>query len=143
MREDLLPVFTPPWNRCDQETLGALQDMGYKAISRNLAAQPAVPPTLPDYAVNVDLHTRKERDSKSGWQGLLSELGDGLTRGFCGIMIHHQRMNAAAFDFLDILLPELKRLNCARLAHLGNLIEEEYVINGKESECTERGLCLP
>ena len=130
MREDLLPVFTPPWNRCDQETLSALQDMDYKAISRNLAAQPLVPPTLPDYAVSVDLHTRKESDSKSGWQSLFGELSDGLTRGFCGIMIHHQLMNAAAFHFLDILLSALKRLNCARLAHLGNLIQEEYVISG-------------
>ncbi len=130
MPEDLLPVFSPPWNRCDQETLSALQDMGYKAISRNLAARPAVPPTLPDYAVSVDLHTRQERDSRSSWRRLFSELGHGLTGGFCGIMIHHQRMNAAAFDFLDILLSALRRLNCARLAHLGNLIEEKYVKNG-------------
>ncbi len=124
MGEDFLPVFSPPWNRCDQATLSVLRDRGYKAISRSLNARPPTPPTLADYAVSVDLHTRKERDYRSAWQSLFVELGDSLSRGFCGIMIHHQRMNAAAFDFLDSLLSALKLWNCARLVHLGHLIEE-------------------
>jgi hypothetical protein len=124
--EDLSPVFSPPWNRCDRETLGALLHLGYKSISRSQAAQPAAPPKLPDYAVSVDLHTRKERDPESGWQSLFAEIGESLSRGFCGIMIHHQLMDAAAFGFLDLLLSELKRLKDARLVHLGNLTEEGY-----------------
>ena len=126
MSENLLSVFSPPWNRCDQETLSALQYLGYKAISRSRTAQPTAPATLPDYAVSVDLHTRKEKDPESGWQHLLSELGDNLSRGFCGIMIHHQLMNDAAFEFLDILLAALKRLDNARLVHLGDLTKEGY-----------------
>ncbi len=126
MGEDLLPVFSPPWNRCDQETLNAIEDLGYRAISRSQFAQPVAPPTLPDYAVSVDLHTRKEGDSESGWQSLFAELHQSLKNGFCGIMIHHQRMNSAAFEFLEILLSELKQWNHARLVHLGNLIDEEY-----------------
>ncbi len=124
--DGLFSVFTPPWNRCDQETLSALADMGYKAISRNQSAKPLSSPTLPDYAVSLDLHTRKERDCESGWQSLFTELGESLSSGFCGIMIHHQRMNATAFEFLDILLSELKQWNLSRLVHLGNLIEEDY-----------------
>ena len=41
-------------------------------------------------------------------------------------MIHHQLMNDAAFEFLDILLAALKRLDNARLVHLGDLTEEGY-----------------
>ena len=126
--ESLLPIFTPPWNRCDQETLNALRDMGYKAISRSLGAQPSVPSALPDYPVSVDLHTRKDIDAEAGWQELLSEIRTCLADGFCGIMIHHQRMSDRAYDFLDLLLSSLKQWKQARLVHLGTLIEEGFLM---------------
>jgi hypothetical protein len=37
-------------------------------------------------------------------------------------MMHHQRMNEAAFAFLNLLLQGLTRRRGARLVHLGNLI---------------------
>jgi hypothetical protein len=125
MGEALLPVFTPPWNRCDQETLTVLEDLGYKALSRDRTAQPEAPPAVPDYSVCVDLHTRKENDAESSWHSLLKELTDGLNSGLCGIMIHHQRMNTAALDFLNLLLPALQNWNHARIVHLGTLIREK------------------
>jgi hypothetical protein len=128
MGENLLPVFIPPWNRCDQETLSTLSELGFKALSLFQGTRPAAPPGIIDYPVKVDLHTRKERDSEGGWQGLLNELRQSLTSGFCGIMIHHQRMNDAAFDFLDLLMSMLRQWNKARLVHLGNLLEKGYVI---------------
>ena len=30
MAENFLPVFIPPWNRCDQETLSVLPELGYE-----------------------------------------------------------------------------------------------------------------
>jgi peptidoglycan/xylan/chitin deacetylase (PgdA/CDA1 family) len=122
------PVFTPPWNRCDSETFQALEELGYQAISRNLGAQPPAPAALTEYSVNVDLHTRKERDGESGWQNFFKELRKSLGSGFCGIMIHHQRMNNAAFDFLALLLSELKRGNLPRLVHVDTLLREGYVV---------------
>jgi hypothetical protein len=123
--ERLLPVFTPPWNRCDQETLHSLADLGYQAVSRNLGATPPPPGEITEYPVNVDLHTRKEKDAESGWNGLFGELEESLASGFCGFMIHHQRMNRGSYDFLDLLLVALKQWNHARLVHLGTLIREE------------------
>ena len=118
----LLPIFVPPWNRCDEETLLALRDLGFKALSRSLGARPAALPGVPDYPVTVDLHTRKEENGETGRLALLEELGEGLKRPLCGIMIHHQRMNEAAFAFLDLLLQGLTRWRGARLVHLGDLV---------------------
>lgn len=120
------PAFTPPWNRCDTETIKALKELGFQALSRNLGAQPPAPAALTEYPVSVDLHTRQERDGASGWQNFLIELRQSLGSGFCGMMIHHQRMNDAAFDFLELLLSELKRRNFPRLVHLGTLLREGY-----------------
>lgn len=121
------PAFTPPWNRCDSETLKALKELGYQALSRNLGAQPSAPATLTEYPVSVDLHTRKEKNGESGWQNFFEELRESLGNGFGGIMIHHQRMNNAAFDFLELLLSELKRRNLPRLVHVDTLLREGYV----------------
>jgi peptidoglycan/xylan/chitin deacetylase (PgdA/CDA1 family) len=98
------PLFTPPWNRCSEISLALLKEMGYKAVSRSLGSRPPAPPGLPDLAVAVDLHTDRSPNASAGWQRLRDALTMGLSRPTCGIMLHHQRMNAAAFTFLDHLL---------------------------------------
>ena len=85
-------------------TLKLLKELGYAAVSRSRGSKPPSPGELPDYFVNVDLHTRKERDPATSWHNLLGEFEQAVASGFCGIMIHHQLMNPAAFDFLEILL---------------------------------------
>jgi peptidoglycan/xylan/chitin deacetylase (PgdA/CDA1 family) len=112
--EDILenhfyPVFTPPWNRCNQVTLELLKKYRYHAVSRNCGASPSSPENLPDLCVDVDLHTRKVKDPASGWDHLFKVLKKDISSGRCGIMLHHQKMNAAAFDFLDILLRTLSQ----------------------------------
>jgi len=102
--ERYFPVFTPPWNRCDARTLRLLKKQGYVAVSRSQNPKLSMLKGLPDFGVNVDLHTRKERTSASGWINFFAELKKGISSGLCGIMIHHNRMNAAAFDFLEALL---------------------------------------
>jgi hypothetical protein len=112
--KEFLPVFTPPWNRCTADTLETLINLEFLAISRYQGAKPESPTTLPDLSVNVDLHTRKESTAELALDNLLHELERGISSGFCGIMLHHQRMNKRAFDFLDLLLYQInieKRLN--------------------------------
>ena len=103
------PVFTPPWNRCSAGTLQALKEMGYAAVSRSRGSTPPAPRGLPDFCVNVDLHTRKEQVPADGWHNLLQEFEQSIASGYCGVMIHHQLMNAAAFDFLELLLKALTK----------------------------------
>ena len=104
MKDRFTPVFTPPWNRCDVRTLAVLKNNGFKAVSRHRQSMPKSPKGLPDFAVNVDLHTRRDSSPEAGWQSLWKELSKAISSGTCGIMIHHQRMNDAAFEFLKVLL---------------------------------------
>ena len=102
----LTPAFTPPWNRCSAVTLELLGELGFTAVPRNAGATPPAP--LPDLFVNVDLHTRREPTPDAGMTALLEELRRAIALGWCGIMIHHQRMNSHAFTFLDLLLTHLR-----------------------------------
>lgn len=115
------PVFTPPWNRCGQEALTALQNAGYLGVSRSRGSRPPSPPGLPSFDVNVDLHTRREGSTKAGWDNLFDELHQAIASGCCGVMIHHQRMNRTALDFLDKLLKVLAANNKIQLVNFKDL----------------------
>lgn len=104
LETDFFPVFTPPWNRCSAETLNVLDKLDFHGVSRSKGAQPKPSSGLPDFRVNVDLHTRKEKIPAIALEKLLEELTTGIASGLCGVMIHHQRMNKLAVEFLDIFL---------------------------------------
>jgi peptidoglycan/xylan/chitin deacetylase (PgdA/CDA1 family) len=116
------PVFTPPWNRCNLKTLALLKECRYLAVSRNRDALPPSPQKLPDLCVDVDLHTRKDKDPASGWDRLFKVLKKDISSGRCGIMLHHHKMNAVAFDFLEILLKNLKGCKNIRLVNFKDLV---------------------
>ena len=121
MGDDFFPGFTPPWNRCGKEALDMLRERGFLFVSRSTGAVPAPPHGLPDFPVNVDLHTRKESLAGEGWNRLLLEIRRGIAGGCCGVMIHHQRMNDRAFDFLEELMAVLTAFDRLRRVHLGRL----------------------
>lgn len=123
MEDDFFPGFTPPWNRCGPEALQQLREQGFRFISRSRGALPPPPEGLPDFPVNVDLHTRKETLPENGWERLFSEIRDGIAGGCCGVMIHHQRMNDAAFDFLGMMLSKISGVARLKRVHLGHLAE--------------------
>jgi len=122
MGEDFYPVFTAPWNRCSSTTLELLVELGYHAVSRSRGSLPPPPDGLPDFQVNVDLHTRKELEAEEGWNGLFGDLKGALLSGLCGIMIHHQRMNGAAFAFLEVLLQKLSSHQSLPIVHFKDLV---------------------
>jgi hypothetical protein len=106
------PIFTPPWNRCSIDTLNILKELGYDAVSRDKKSLPISPEGLFDFQIHVDLHTRKAVNPIEDWNFLFTELSQAISNGNCGVMIHHQRMNDAAFKFLELLLQTVvKRRN--------------------------------
>lgn len=124
IKDRFTPVFTPPWNRMDIRSLDILKESGYKAVSRQRksARKEMIPDGLFDFFVNVDLHTRREVLPEDGWEALFDEFSDALQTGVCGIMIHHQLMNSACFDFLEILLGTLKQNSSVLPVHFGHLL---------------------
>lgn len=119
--ENFYPVFTPPWNRCDDNTLDILNRLKYKAVSRHFTINSGDGEKITGYDVHVDLHTRKEKDPETGWSNLLGEFRKALANGMCGIMIHHQLMNDHAFHFMDHLFKILTKKNNLRLVHFKDL----------------------
>nr|WP_321260584.1 polysaccharide deacetylase family protein [uncultured Pseudodesulfovibrio sp.] len=117
MGESFYPAFTPPWNRFDAQTGEALIELGYACVSRSAGEQRKVPlpDTLPDIPINVDLHTRNEADPALGWDALTKEFEAAIQTGRVGVMLHHQRMNQAAMDFLDTCLSHVT--NNATMKH--------------------------
>jgi len=120
------PAFTPPWNRCSKQTLNTLTAMEIRTISRSRGARPAVPAGMKDFQVNVDLHTRKDTSAAKGWENLLTDLASAVAGGFCGIMIHHQRMNRHALAFLDNLLGRMRAMDRFYFYHLKELAEGRH-----------------
>jgi peptidoglycan/xylan/chitin deacetylase (PgdA/CDA1 family) len=121
MGESFFPVFTPPWNRCDKRTLQLLKKHGFVAVSRSQNPKNSTLKGLADFCVNVDLHTRKDRNFASGWRNLLAEFQKGITAGLCGIMIHHNLMNTAAFEYLEILLKMITARKELHVVHFRDL----------------------
>ena len=100
---DFSPFFTPPWNRCSDETLLILAEQGFSGVSRSRGEQGKKAP-LEDFFVNVDLHTRKEPDCDSALEALCDDLRLAVEQHYVSIMIHHQLMNDSAFELLELLL---------------------------------------
>jgi hypothetical protein len=72
--------------------------------------------------VGVDLHTRKDADPEKGWINLMAELNRALASGVCGIMIHHQRMNHAAFEGLELILKLVRARKEMDLVHFREMM---------------------
>lgn len=117
-----LRLFTPPWNRCDVQTMEALVRAGFLGLSRSTGAKPPAPAGLPDLPVAVDLHIRKEDGPQAQLDGLLRELATALASGRCGVMLHHQRQSPVALAFLDRLLGRLTTRASVRVQSMENLL---------------------
>ena len=103
-------------------TKAQLKKLEYLAVSRIRGSLPRPPDGLPETDVTVDLHTRKRMDRMSEWDQFFVELGQSLSSGSCGIMIHHNRMNTAAFGFLGSLLQNISRSKGIQPVHLKDLV---------------------
>lgn len=123
MGRDFYPAFTPPWNKCDDVTLKLIREMKYNCISRFQGKKPLVPKNLREFPVNVDFHTRQEKDQALDWSKLFVELKYTLSNGYCSIMIHHQNMNDNAFKFLEIFLKIIVKKNNIKPVNLKTLCE--------------------
>jgi len=99
------PFFTPPWNRCTQDTADVLDQLGFSTLSRNKGAAPLALGALQDLSVDVDW-ARYDADEHA--------LATTCARAMAspepiGIMLHHAVMNEDRFLKLEGLLSLLAR----------------------------------
>jgi hypothetical protein len=103
--ELLLPLFTPPWNRCTDVTPPLLVELGFAALSRDRGAKPAQQ-ALQEIAVDSDW-------SKHWCDGGAPAVAADLARALheraadgqpLGLMLHHAVMTAEELALLESLL---------------------------------------
>jgi len=95
--------FTPPWNRCNQDTADALNALGFALLSRDRTAAPIDAAHLIELPVAVDWS--KWMHDPDGLTVLAGKLVQALASpGPCGIMLHHADMRPADLDALEALL---------------------------------------
>lgn len=101
----LLPVFTPPWNRCTEATPALLAELGFVALSRDRGAGPAQQ-MLQEIAVDTDWSRHWREGGASAVvaafaQTLRERAADGQP---LGLMLHHAVMHQDERSLLSELL---------------------------------------
>lgn len=111
------PIFTPPWNRCTQDTVTALMALGFRALSRDAGAQTLAHHTLQAIPVHLDWQKRA-----TAGQAFIAALPHAEA---LGVMLHHAMMSDADFFELEQLLELLHVHPCVRFVGMGELLTQD------------------
>ncbi len=98
------PFFTPPWNRCTQDTVDCLEELEFKLLSRDVTATKYNVTKLDEVPVHIDWSKLIKTSPES-----LIELGRTIAshlsqNEMTGIMFHHADMNDEHLNTLAELL---------------------------------------
>ena len=98
------PIFTPPWNRCTEQTADCLSELGWRILSRDSSARPLDGGGVLELPVRVDW-LRKRQGVRIGQTALGAWIAQTVTESpVVGIMLHHAIMDENALDCLCTLL---------------------------------------
>lgn len=119
-------IFTPPWNRCNQDTIEALIDLGFASISRDASAQPLNTGPLVELPVHIDWFKKQAgRRLKPVKLGLL--IGATIRKkNPIGIMLHHAQMDRNERSMLNDLLSLLHSYSNAQCKPMRALVESYH-----------------
>jgi len=128
-------VFTPPWNRCTEVTLQALDQLGFRVLSRSRGHVEATGHRFREIPITIDLYSRKlgkqmrPRDEMLG--DLLGQIDEGVT---IGLLLHHPVMEEDAFGFVEGLLDVLTSSPAVRFHTFRSLMKcEPAVLAGRHA----------
>jgi hypothetical protein len=86
------PVFTPPWNRCSQEAVDCLVELGFEILSRDVSAKPLSTGILKQAPVSINW-SRIIKTSHQPESDIADQLVSSFTQNpVTGIMFHHADM---------------------------------------------------
>jgi peptidoglycan/xylan/chitin deacetylase (PgdA/CDA1 family) len=116
------PAFVPPWNRCTEHTARALDQLGFRVLSRDRGAAALTGYGFSEIPVTLDLFCwpggARLRPAAELIEAFRQQMQTGVP---VGVMLHHKVMDAAAFAFVETLLRLCRRfpnVRCQTLAQL-------------------------
>ncbi|HQR32624.1 MAG TPA: hypothetical protein PLK30_07805 [Blastocatellia bacterium] len=118
-----LPAFVPPWNRCTMTTATALDQLGFRALSRIAGQMPFSNCQFSEFPVTVDIYRWRGGAALRSTEELAPELAQQIiSQDRIGLMLHHKVMDAQAFAFLNKLLELLNRFSIVHPQTLQKLL---------------------
>lgn len=98
------PIFTPPWNRCTDQTAVALANLGFDILSRDHTADPFGMAELAEVPVSVDWFA-KAKNAPWARDRVAEQITKriGISRGPVGVMLHHAITNEEHLGLVDEL----------------------------------------
>jgi predicted glycosyltransferase len=103
------PAFTPPWNRCTQDTLAVLDELGFKVFSKDSDDETITGCRFQEISITLDFMAKGGATMKPPAELVAKLIQQMQAQERIGIMLHHKMMDEQAFAFLDCLLAELRR----------------------------------
>jgi hypothetical protein len=120
--ERFYPAFTPPWNRCTEETFQVLDALDFHVLSKDTGRQTVSGYHFREISVTLDFYRWKGGATLKAPEDIIAQLVAQMpTHNPIGLMLHHKVMDAYAFAFLDRLLEELGRYPMVRFHTLHTL----------------------
>jgi hypothetical protein len=118
------PIFTPPWNRCNQDTINALINLGFSTLSRDNTGKSLNYKELQDLPINIDWFKKR-----NGIRLGLAELGQSISQVIAsgktvGVMLHHEIMDNKERDMLTGLLQLLSSHPIVQCEHMKDIPEK-------------------
>jgi Uncharacterized protein conserved in bacteria (DUF2334) len=95
------PIFTPPWNRCTQETVECLEELDFRLLSRDATASELQSAMLQQVPVHVNWSRMLDMPLSELSLAIANNLGN---NDHTGIMLHHADMNTEHLKPLAELL---------------------------------------
>ena len=117
------PIFTPPWNRCTQDTVDVLNDLGFTFLSRDETAARLDSGNLVELPVSIDWFKKREGLRLSPVEIGLAIAASIEKQDVVGIMLHHEHMDRNERTMLSALLELLVSSSSVRCVLMRDLIK--------------------
>ena len=116
-------VFTPPWNRCTEDTYRALDQLEFLALSKLRGKESVTGYGFCELSVTLDLFRWKGGAVIKAPDEFIGELIVQLHElDTVGIKLHHKVMDDAALMLLRMVLNELRRSDAVRFHTFQSLL---------------------
>lgn len=125
LEERFFPGFTPPWNRCTDDTLRVLDRLGFQLFSADRNGRRRDGDNFREISITLDLYRWQGGAALKAPGEIVDPLIEQMSRGeTVGLLLHHKVMDCAAFSFLDLLLAQLRRYDNVKWWTLGGLLPQ-------------------